>query len=96
MSHRPAQVKNKNPAQVQITAEQILREAQERQERSKPAPEQVLQDQDEIDDYRLRKRKGFEDWLRANRNHMATWIKYASWEDQQDEPERARHAALFH
>lgn len=88
--HRAAHVKNKAPAQHQISAEQILREAHERQDRIKPASEVIIQDADELDDYRLRKRRGFEDWLRANRTNISSWLKYAQWETLQNEHERAR------
>ena len=53
--------KNKNPAALQITAEQILREAKERQAAPKPVLKQKIADQDELLDYQLGKRKGFED-----------------------------------
>ncbi|KAJ2995928.1 hypothetical protein HDV02_000279, partial [Globomyces sp. JEL0801] len=54
-------VKDKNPNAIQITAEQILREAKDRQEKPKPPPEIRIADQEELDEYRLNKRKGFED-----------------------------------
>jgi crooked neck len=52
---------------MQITAEQLLREAFERQETTTQAPNQQILDQEELDEYRLRKRKEFEDSLRKNR-----------------------------
>lgn len=52
------QVKNKAPAEVQITAEQLLREAKERElELLPPPPKQKITDQEELNDYKLRKRK---------------------------------------
>ncbi|KAJ3218569.1 Crooked neck-like protein 1 [Clydaea vesicula] len=87
---RIPKVKNKNPAARQITAEQILREATERQERSKPIPQQHIADQEELNDYRLKKRKGFEDYIRANRTHISSWLKYAAWEELQGQFERSR------
>ena len=61
-------VKNKQPAPMQITAEQILREARERQEDDNyTAPAQKLMDADELAVYRMRERKHFEDRLRMNR-----------------------------
>lgn len=62
-----ARVKNKQPAPVQITAEQILREAKERQETEAKPPKSKITDADELADYRLRKRKEFEDGIRRNR-----------------------------
>ena len=61
-------VKNKAPAPMQITAEQLLREAKERDlEKVPPPPTQKIQDKDELRDYQLRKRKAFEDEIRKNR-----------------------------
>eukprot|EP00960_Hanusia_phi_P000558 14536-Hanusia_phi.AAC.3 len=50
--HSMARVKNKQPAPVQITAEQILREAKERQEEDPKPPKQKITDPDELADYR--------------------------------------------
>ena len=63
-----AKVKNKAPAPMQITAEQMLREAKERElEKVEPPPTQKIQDKDELRDFQLRKRKSFEDEIRKNR-----------------------------
>lgn len=52
------QVKNKAPAEVQITAEQLLREAKERElELLPPPPKQKITDEEELNDYKLKKRK---------------------------------------
>ncbi|CAH1790968.1 unnamed protein product [Owenia fusiformis] len=86
-----AKVKNKMPAPVQITAEQLLREAKERQlEMVPPPPKQKISDEEELQAYKLRKRKGFEDNIRKNRSVMTNWIKYAEWENSQNEIQRAR------
>jgi len=85
-----ARVKNKQPAPVQITAEQILREAKERQEADVKPPKSKITDPDELADYRLRKRKEFEDGIRRNRNALPLWVKYAMWEETQLEFDRAR------
>ncbi|KAI8830461.1 crooked neck-like protein [Chytridium lagenaria] len=87
---RPSKVKNKNPAPLQITAEQILREASERQEAPISVPKQKITDIEELNDYRQQKRKQFEDAIRKNKNHTGTWLKYAAWEESQSEMERAR------
>lgn len=51
-------MKNKAPAEVQITAEQLLREAKERElELLPPPPQQKITDVEELNDYKLRKRK---------------------------------------
>ena len=80
--------KNKTPAALQITAEQILREAKERQAAPKPILKQKIADQDELLEYQLGKRKTFEDAVRRNRTAIGAWIKYAAWEESQDELER--------
>lgn len=88
---KAGKVKNKLPAEVQITAEQLLREAKERQlEVVPPPPRQKITDPEELADYRLRKRKEFEDNIRKNRMLVSNWIKYAQWEDNEEELERAR------
>ncbi|XP_063427731.1 crooked neck-like protein 1 [Mytilus trossulus] len=86
-----AKVKNKMPAPVQITAEQLLREAKERElELVPPPPKQKISDPDELAAYKMRKRKASEDNIRKNRTVMINWIKYAQWEDSQQEVLRAR------
>ncbi|MBN3270878.1 CRNL1 protein, partial [Polyodon spathula] len=86
-----SQVKNKAPAEVQITAEQLLREAKERElELLPPPPKQKITDEEELNDYKLKKRKGFEDNIRKNRTVISNWIKYAQWEESLKEVQRAR------
>lgn len=86
-----AKVKNKTPAEIQITAEQLLREAKERDlEILPPPPKQKISDPEELAEYQLRKRKGFEDNIRKNRSVISNWIKYAQWEESQKEIQRAR------
>ncbi|KAL4188802.1 hypothetical protein AMTRI_Chr08g162240 [Amborella trichopoda] len=87
---RPTRVKNKTPAPIQITAEQILREARERQEAEIRPPKQKITDATELADYRLRKRKEFEDLIRRVRWNTSVWIKYAQWEESQKDFARAR------
>eukprot|EP00850_Spirogloea_muscicola_P009940 SM000057S18370 [mRNA] locus=s57:260193:264737:+ [translate_table: standard] len=87
---RPTRVKNKTPAPVQITAEQILREARERQEGELPPPKQKITDDEELADYRLRRRKEFEDLIRRVRWNISVWTKYAAWEESQRDFARAR------
>ena len=91
MSNSRLPVKNKAPAAVQITAEQLIREAKERElEVVAPPPKQKISDPAELAEYKLRKRKEFEDNLRKNRMNISHWLKYASWEETQGEIERAR------
>ncbi|EDK98626.1 mCG119911 [Mus musculus] len=86
-----AQVKNKAAAEVQITAEQLLREAKERElELLAPPPQQKITDAEEFNDYKLRRRKAFEENLRQKRTVISNWIKYAQWEESLKELDRAR------
>ncbi|EAN32759.1 Suppressor of forked protein (Suf) family protein [Theileria parva strain Muguga] len=84
------QVKNKMPAAVQITAEQILRDAVEWQTKEVKTTKQTIADEEELNFYKAQKRKDFEDTLRRQRHHIGTWIKYAVWEANQQEFRRAR------
>ncbi|KAJ1655551.1 NineTeen Complex (NTC) component [Dispira simplex] len=83
-------IRNKNPAAIQITAEQLLREAHDRQEAPIQVPEQTITDEDELQEYRLRKRQDFENQLRRNRLNVGTWMRYAAFETSQGELARAR------
>lgn len=70
---------------MQISAEQILREAKERQGVAIKVPKQTIHDRDELLEYRGRKRKEFEDRIQRSRLHIGEWLKYAAWEESQDE-----------
>ncbi|CAN7046351.1 unnamed protein product [Brassica rapa subsp. trilocularis] len=87
---RPTRVKNKTPAPLQITAEQLLREARERQESHILPPQQNITDSTELSDYRLRLRKDFEDRIRRPGPYTQVWINYARWEESQKDYARAR------
>ena len=87
-SNRPARVKDKTPASVQITAEQILREAQNRQDGFRRAPRQRILDHEELQAFQGTKRKQFEETVRKDRTNIGSWIKYAAWEETQSELER--------
>lgn len=89
-SRGPPRVKNKAAAPVQISAEQLLREAVDRQEDSLQAPTQRFADLEELHEYQGRKRKDFEDYVRRNRINMNNWMRYAAWELEQKEFRRAR------
>lgn len=86
----PPRVKNKAPAPVQISAEQLLREAVDRQETGLQAPTQRFADLEELHEFQGRKRKEFEDYVRRNRMNMNNWMRYAAWELEQKEYRRAR------
>jgi len=87
-------VKNRAPAPVQITAEQLLREARERQTEGiiglQEVPRQQITDKDELQTYRMDKRKDYEDGIRRQRQHIGTYMQYAKWEESQGEFRRAR------
>ncbi|KAB7497253.1 Crooked neck-like protein 1 [Armadillidium nasatum] len=86
-----AKVKDKSPAEIQITSEQMLREAKERDlEIVPPPPKQKISDPEELQEYRLKKRKSFEDNIRKNRGNISNWLKYSKWEEEQGEIRRAR------
>ncbi|KAH9996339.1 pre-mRNA-splicing factor CLF1 [Russula vinacea] len=87
---RVPRVKNRAAAAIQITAEQLLREAQERQESQFRAPRQRVEDFEELHEYRGRKRKEFEERIRRTRGSIKEWLQYANWEASQNEFARAR------
>lgn len=89
-SRGPPRVKNKAAAAQQISAEQLLREAVDRQEPALAAPTQRFADLEELHEYQGRKRKEFEDYVRRNRLNMGNWFRYAAWELEQKEYRRAR------
>jgi crooked neck len=89
-SRGPPRVKNKAPAPVQISAEQLLREAVDRQDPGLQAPTQRFADLEELHEFQGRKRKEFEDYVRRNRMNMNNWMRYAAWELEQKEYRRAR------
>ncbi|KAJ7982851.1 pre-mRNA-splicing factor CLF1 [Mycena polygramma] len=87
---RAPRIKNRAPAAIQITAEQLLREAQERQETAFRAPKQRVEDFEELNEYRGRKRKEFEERIRRTRGSIKEWLQYANWEASQNEFARSR------
>jgi len=87
---RQGQVKNRAPAPIQISAEQILREAAERQEQHRAEPITKIHDAEEYQSFLRDRRKRFEDNIRYRREHMGNWVKYARFEEDNKEYERAR------
>jgi crooked neck len=86
----PPRVKNKAAAAVQISAEQLLREAVDRQEVAQKEPTTRFADLEELHEFQARKRKGFEDYVRRNRVNINNFLRYAQWELEQKEYRRAR------
>uniref|UniRef100_A0A803LWF5 Crooked neck protein n=1 Tax=Chenopodium quinoa TaxID=63459 RepID=A0A803LWF5_CHEQI len=62
----------------------------EHQESEIHPPKQKITDPAELADYRLRKRKEFEDLICRARWNVSVWVKYAKWEESQKDFERAR------
>ena len=87
---RQGAVKNRAPAPIQISAEQILREAADRQEPFVKEPTVKIHDAEEYQAYLVGRRKNYEDNIRYRRDHIGTWVKYAKFEEQNKEFERAR------
>eukprot|EP00040_Diaphanoeca_grandis_P014658 m.74505 g.74505 ORF g.74505 m.74505 type:complete len:911 (-) comp24666_c0_seq1:47-2779(-) len=84
-------VKNKMAAPVQISAEQLIQEAQERHlEDVAFTPRQNVTDPEELVEIKFAKRKAFEDAIRKNRGLVGNWLKYGEWEEKNTEIERAR------
>ena len=82
-------VKNKQPAPIQITAEQLLREAHERRDVIfKPLSTSTASA--ECEETRLFRRKQFEDKIKRFPHQPTNWIRYADWEESIDEPARSR------
>lgn len=90
MSSNQARVKNRAPAPIQISAEQILREAAERQEQHILDPVVKIHDAEEYQSHLRDRRKHFEDNIRYRREHIGNWVKYARFEEENREFERAR------
>lgn len=71
---RAPRIKNRAPAPLQITAEQLLREAQERQIAPKrKAPRLRIESYEELEDYRARKRTEYEDAVRRLRGNVCNF-----------------------
>lgn len=85
-----AHVRNKNAAEQQITAEQLIREATERSTKLETEPRQDIVGEDELVSYQARKRKEFEDRTRMNRHDMSAWVAYAKFEASMKEFTRTR------
>ena len=90
---RVTRVKNKQPADKQITAEQLLREAKEIQlEDDFKAPKQIITDPDELAEYRLTKRKEYEDLVRrVGRFNAAVWVKVGGCPEHHRPGSQRRH-----
>lgn len=68
---------------MQITAEQLLREAADFQDKAPLKPKQRVEDFEELQEYKSRKRTAFEEDIRRVRSNISKWCKYANWEASQ-------------
>ncbi|CBK21078.2 uncharacterized protein [Blastocystis hominis] len=84
-------VRNRDPAPIQITAEQLLRDTKERQSSEVKTPIQKIQNSEELAEWRFLQRRHFEEGIKNQRQHMGNYIKYTKWEEKQDEIERSRN-----
>mmetsp|Transcript_36724 Transcript_36724/g.59338 ORF Transcript_36724/g.59338 Transcript_36724/m.59338 type:complete len:566 (-) Transcript_36724:1613-3310(-) len=89
-------VKNRAPADVQVTAEQLVRTARESQiddeERiSKLKISTRITDEEELKMHQGEKRREFEDKLRHTMVNVGAYIRYAKWEESQMEFRRVRN-----
>lgn len=84
------QPRNNAPSNLQITAEQIIKESQAHRTDEITIPIQKISDLDELNEYKLKKRKELEDQVRRQRYNISCWLKYAAWEERQTEFVRAR------
>lgn len=86
------QVKNRAPAQVQVTAEQLIRTAREHQidDEQKIKLDTHIQDEEELRMHQGEKRREFEEKLRHTMIDAKTYLRYARWEESQLEFRRAR------
>lgn len=75
---------------LQITAEQIVRDARSQQEELAKPPVSKIADREELAEYQLKKRREFEDLVRRMRWSPGVWTKYAKFEESQQDFERAR------
>ncbi|CAK7203950.1 NineTeen Complex (NTC) component [Sporothrix eucalyptigena] len=89
-SRGPPRVKNKAAAPVQISAEQLLREAVDRQELPLQAPTTRFEDLEELHEFQGRKRREYENYIRRARTNLRQWLQYAHFELDQKELARAR------
>jgi crooked neck len=90
MSRQASQVKNRAPAPIQISAEQILREAADRQQAHEIEPIVKIHDAEEYQAHLRDRRKHYEDNIRYRREDVGNWVKYARFEEENKEFERAR------
>lgn len=94
-------VANKAVSDVQVTADQLVKDAysdyatQEKRKRMKlqmSLDSSMSMSTDEASIYKAKTREGFETSIRNNRFNLATYVRYAEWEASLGEFRRARSA----
>ena len=83
-------VRNKAAAPVQISAEQLLREAVDRSDAPLAKPTTRYADKEELLEANGRSRAEFEKYIRINRQKLSNFTKYADFEVRNFEYRRAR------
>ncbi|ODV59862.1 Clf1p [Ascoidea rubescens DSM 1968] len=83
-------IQNKAPAPIQISAEKIVLESYQIQDNSLRKPNIKIIDEEELLEHQGRKRKEYEEALRRNYQNINQWLRYAEFEIQQNQFERAR------
>ncbi|KAH0793706.1 crooked neck-like protein 1 [Histomonas meleagridis] len=86
----PIRIHNKSAAQIQITADQLLIESVSRMKDRPRLPEIPNQTQAEIEDQRFKRRQNWELNVRRNLCSYHTYIRYARWEEDLNELDKAR------
>lgn len=83
--------KNKGASSLQITAEQIIRASQAHATDEVQISDVTFDTKEELEDYKSQKRKKFETQTQRQRFNVRSWFKYADWEENLGEYERARN-----
>ena len=83
-------IKDKTPNPHQMTAEQLISDHEIHKLDNITMPIQTTLDSEEVEGYKNKKRKEFEESLRRQRFHLGLWIRYAEWEGTLQEFRRAR------
>ena len=73
--------KNYGIASIQITAEQIVRDSEAQKTDEIIIPTQRINDEEELNDYKLRRRHDFEESVKRHRHRHAVWLNYALFEE---------------
>ena len=77
-------------SRIQLTVEQLLREANDYKEVPIELPQEIIESKEELHLYRTNKRQWYEENIIKNRRNMALYVKYAKFEVMQHNFERMR------